>query len=297
MPGSWTVGGAAALQQHAPTVAVTLTGLVSAWPDSVGEAEMAAIRVVTAEGLGLPPLRPPPTGPRSAPLPPPTREMVFAEQLAVDVSAITAAQRAAWVALHGGVAQAAGAVDATLAAWVSESLPRLRAALDALFGADAWYDPAPQRTPYTRVVRDELRREVALLDELDPVTTELVRLRVARHHGCRVALSRRSVAALAAGTDKTTFEAVDHYRDSDLSAAQQAALALADAITWTPADLRARDVDAVRRHLTPAQAVEVVLDVTACSADKVDVALGTDVPDPDDPVLFEVDERGELRLR
>ncbi len=290
----WTVGGAAALQQHAPTVAVTLVGLVSVWPDSLSASTMAAIRTVTAEGLGLRPLGRPPTGPRrlpAAPVRPATEVMAFAEQLAVDVSVLGERERADWSALHGEAT-----LDATLAAWVADVVPRVRATLDGLFGSDEWYDGAPEPTPHGRLVSDEFCREVALLDVLDPVTTELVRLRVAGHHGCRACLARRSVEALEAGADAATFAALDHYRSSDLGPAQQAALALTDAMVWTPADLRARDLDDVRRHLTAGEAVEVVLDVMRWSTHKIDVALGTDVPRVAGLQLFETDETGAMRF-
>ena len=60
----------------------------------------------------------------------------------------------------------------------------------AIFGADAW--PEVELEPTSRVygLMDEFVRAVARLDRLDPVTTELVRLRGARQHGCRVCMSR-----------------------------------------------------------------------------------------------------------
>ena len=57
------------------------------------------------------------------------------------------------------------------------------------------------------------------------------------------------------------FQEVDDYRHSGLSASHQAALALTDALIWTPANMRETDIEAVRTHLQPAEAVEVVLDV------------------------------------
>ena len=98
-------------------------------------------------------------------------------------------------------------------------MPRVRAALDALFGDRRWFDAGPSPTRHGRLVMDEFLREVALLDALDPVTTELVRLRGARQHTCRVCMSRRSLAAIEAGADAETFAAVDRYRSSDLAPA------------------------------------------------------------------------------
>ena len=293
MSDPWTVGGAMALQQHAPTAAVALRRLVSLWPEQVDESQLATIRAVTAEGLGLTPLTMPPgrrrtRGPDDGPDP---VVMAFAEQLAVDVSVIDDRLRTDWSAALGPAAY-----DATLAAWVADYVPRVRAVLDALFGADSWFDEDLSPTRHARLVVDDYVREVALLRTLDPVTTELVRLRSARQHTSRVGMSRRSLEAMEAGADASTFAAVDRYRASDLAPAQQAALALTDAITWMPAHLRAQDLDGVRAHLAPVQAVELVLDVMRHAVDKVAVALGTDDREVEGIQLFEIDEAGDLRL-
>ena len=141
---------------------------------------------------------------------------------------------------------------------------------------------------------DEFLRAVARLDRVDPVTTELVRLRGARQHACRVCMSRRSVAALESGADAAIFDDLDDYRRRALDPARQAALALTDAMIWTPADLRDVDLDAVRAHLTPAQAVEVALDVARNASNKIAVSLAVDAPQTDGLQLFEVDDAGRL---
>jgi alkylhydroperoxidase family enzyme len=291
MSSPWSVGGAAALQEHAPTAAAALSGLVALWPASVDETSLATIRLVTAEGLGLTPLRRPPTGPRSAAAVPQAVVMAFAEQFGVDVAAIGDELRGSWLAATGR-----DAFDAALAVYVADFVPRVRVVLDTLLGRDEWLDEPLVRSGNARLVMDEFVHEVALLDHLDPVTTELVRLRGARQHQCRVCMARRDLAAVRAGADATTFLEVDDYRRSSLGAAQQAALALTDALIWTPANLRAHDLEAVRTHLTPAEAVEVVLDVMRNATNKIAVALGADVPEHDGVQLFEVDAAGRLRF-
>jgi alkylhydroperoxidase family enzyme len=72
------------------------------------------------------------------------------------------------------------------------------------------------------------------------------------------------------------FEAVDHYAESDLPDHTKAALALTDAMIWTPYHVTREVADTVSRHLTPAQVAEVVLDVTCHAAEKIAVALGAD---------------------
>ena len=107
-------------------------------------------------------------------------------------------------------------------------------------------------------------------------------------------MSRRSLAALRDGADATMFQEVDDYRHSGLTDAHQAALALTDAMIWTPAYLRASDIEAVRTHLQPAEALEVVLDVMRNAANKIAVALGADTPEREGVQLFEVDDAGRL---
>ena len=64
---------------------------------------------------------------------------------------------------------------------------------------------------------DLFTRTVPQLDAVDPVTTELVRLRGARQHQCRICSSLRSRPALVAGADEDTFSSVDDFEHSDLS--------------------------------------------------------------------------------
>jgi alkylhydroperoxidase family enzyme len=89
-------------------------------------------------------------------------------------------------------------------------------------------------------------------------------------------MSARSAVALQRGADEGMLDAVDHYRDSDLSPAQQAALALADAYLTSPADMAEAVRDEVAVQLSADQAIEVVLKLMGFSSDKAMVALGLD---------------------
>ena len=140
-------------------------------------------------------------------------------------------------------------------------------------------------------------RQVARLDSLDPVLTELVRLRGARQHECRLCTSRRSVAALEAGADESVFAAVDAYADSDLSESAKAALALTDAMIWTPYLIPPEVARQARSRLAPEQVVEVVLDVARNATNKIAVALGADAAAVTDGVeLFRTDADGNLTV-
>src|SRR6185436_10441652 len=79
---------------------------------------------------------------------------------------------------------------------------------------------------------EEFMRVVALDTALDPVTTELVRLRGARAHDCRICQSRLSLKAVESAGDDALFDA--DTADADLTERQRAALALADAVIWQP---------------------------------------------------------------
>ena len=214
----------------------------------------------------------------------------FAEQFRTDVSRVDDEQRDA-------LAKATGEHQAAVVQmiWISDVAPRLDAVLDQLFGPSEW--PTSRRIPVGDLwgVIDEFMRAVARHAALDPTTTELVRLRGARQHNCRLCQSRRAVAAISAGADEAMFDAVDNYEESDLPEATKAALALTDAIIWTPSAVPEDVVTRVREHLNEDQAVEVVLDVIRNATNKIAVALGADEPEVTDGVqLFVTDPDGLL---
>jgi alkylhydroperoxidase family enzyme len=143
---------------------------------------------------------------------------------------------------------------------------------------------------------DELSRAVALLDAIDPVTTELVRLRGARQHNCRLCQSTRSVRALDAGADEILFDATERYEDSGLAESQKVALRLCDAIITGPGSVGATLAGQVHEWFTPVQAVELVMDVMRNSGQKIAVALAADDPHVTSGIeRFEITRRGDVR--
>lgn len=142
---------------------------------------------------------------------------------------------------------------------------------------------------------DELSRAVALLDAVDPVTTELVRLRGARQHNCRLCQSTRSVRALEAGADEALFDATERYEDSDLVERQVVALRLCDAIITGPGSVEPTLADQVHRWFTSVQVVELVMDVMRNSGQKIAVALAADEPHVTSGIeRFEITDRGDV---
>lgn len=215
----------------------------------------------------------------------------FAEQFALDVSAIDSTQRGAFFAASGD--QAFAIVQQIYAA---DFAPRVRSVLDAVFGPSTW----PLATPFggdSWALLESFMTAVARLGAVDPTTTELVRLRGARLHDCAVCKSRRSQDAIDRGADDADFAAVDTWPSSDLPAATKAALALTDTLIWTPYDVPAETVAAVRSHLGAAETVEIVLDVMRNAANKIAVALGADAATVTEGVeLFTTDDDGTLTV-
>jgi len=257
----WSIGGSAALTAYAPGAAKAFTTLVGVRPAGV-----------TDELLGDPAVA------------------ELADQFVTDVSQVDEPLRSRFADATGhhqfAVAQMV---------WIGDVAPRLRSALDTLFGPSEW--ASSRRYPVSDVwgVLENFMATVARLQALDATTTELVRLRGARQHNCRLCKSRRSSAALEEGADESTFAEVDDHAASGLPDRAKAALALVDAIIWTPHDIAPDVVAAVREQLTPAEAVEVVLDVVRNAANKIAVALGADAPEVTEGVqLFVTDADGVL---
>jgi alkylhydroperoxidase family enzyme len=115
--------------------------------------------------------------------------------------------------------------------------------------------------------------------DLDPVTTELVRLRCARTHNCRICQTLRLSDARAAGADDSMTEKVDFYESSDLDERYKIALRITDAVITRPDSLCAETIVAARANYSTAQLAELCLDITKWSTQKIHVALGTDGAD------------------
>ncbi len=118
---------------------------------------------------------------------------------------------------------------------------------------------------------------VGRMRALDPVTTEVIRLRGARQHNCRLCRSLREGAALDAGGTESMYEGIDHYETSELSSRHKAALRYVDALIWTPSRV-ADAAPGLLEHFSEPEAVELTLDVMRNACNKIAVALGADAP-------------------
>jgi alkylhydroperoxidase family enzyme len=120
---------------------------------------------------------------------------------------------------------------------------------------------------------------VARMRALDPVTSELVRLRGAAQHNCRLCNSLREGGALDAGGSEKLYDEIERFESSSLlDDRAKAALRYADALIWTPAHLVADDVAEVRSRFSEAEAVELTFDVMRNASNKIAVSLGADAP-------------------
>lgn len=243
-----------------------LTGLMALSPE--GEAGRGAlVRTVCAAATSLP----------SLPIPvEPDHEMVladFAEQFAVDVSQIGVEQRGAFLASLGDKAFRMVALI-----FIADFVPRVRAGLTAL-GFAPVVEPVvwDRDTDPLDMLLNEFVPTVGALRALDPITTEVVRLRGAVAHDCRLCKSLREGAALDAGGTESMYADIERFESSSLlEDRHKAALRFVDAMIWTPSTIEADVAARFREHFSDAEAMELTLDVMRNATNKIAVALGAD---------------------
>jgi alkylhydroperoxidase family enzyme len=204
----------------------------------------------------------------------------FAEQFSVDVSMITAEQRSRlWKCLGDST------FGVVVAMYIADFVPRVRAGLEALgVGSEhlGWvrgpleWDHASDPSD---VVFNDFLPAVARMRALDPVTSELVRLRGAAQHNCRLCKSLRESTALDAGGSESLYGDIEHFQSSTLfDSRAKAALRYADGLIWTPAHLVVDDAAEVRSGFSEDEAVELTFDIMRNASNKVAVSLGGDAP-------------------
>jgi hypothetical protein len=132
---------------------------------------------------------------------------------------------------------------------------------------------------------------------VDPVITELVRLRCAQYHDCRLCGSLRLDEAAEQGVDETMVAKIARYEDSDLNDAAKAALRLADAMIIRPAAADAKLRAELLEHFTEGQIAEICLDVVKWSQQKYLVALRVETPPWSGLGVLGFDEGGNPQIR
>jgi alkylhydroperoxidase family enzyme len=204
----------------------------------------------------------------------------FAEQFSVDVSTITGGQRSRlWKQLGEDT------FGVVVLMYIADFVPRVRAGLEALAVGEQYlgwtHGPISwdHATDPSDAVFNDFMPAVARMRALDPVTSELVRLRGAAQHNCRLCKSLREGTALDAGGSESLYDDIERYQTSSLFTPRaKAALRYTDALIWTPAHLVADAAAEVRARFSEAEAVELTFDIMRNASNKVAVALGGDAP-------------------
>ena len=216
----------------------------------------------------------------------------FAQQFSVDVSSIGDDLRGRFTSALGK-----SAFPAVVLTYIADYLPRVRAGLEALGLSVPWTDAVvwDHESDLSDVLFNRFLPGVARLRALDPVTTEVVRLRGATQHNCRLCKSRREVNALDAGGSESLYEQIEVYdTSSELTERHKAALRYVDAMVWSPAAIRQDVAAGVRAHFTEVEAFELTVDVMRNAANKIMVSLGADAPKVEQGTeLFLVDDDGQ----
>lgn len=247
-----------------------LTPLIALSPPSLLRVN-SVTRETCAKTMGLTPL------PYEAPTDPESQTegllVEFAEQFSADVSAVTSEQRSTLMTAFGAEVLGIAALM-----FVADFGPRVAAGLAALGvpvrEPEAW----DSQTHPADALLNRFTSAVGALRGLDPLTTEIIRLRGATQHNCRLCTSLRETGALEAGGSEPLYAEISQYEESsELSAAHKAALRYVDALVWTPSSLD--DAAAgVLAHWSVEQAVEITLDVMRNATNKIAVAMGGDAP-------------------
>jgi len=128
---------------------------------------------------------------------------------------------------------------------------------------------------------------------VDPLVTELVRLRCAQVHDCRLCGSLRLADAMELGLDEAMTMKVARHEVSDLGDAAKAALRLCDAIILAPASADDTLAADLHEHFTDQQIAELCIDVMKWTHQKVLVALRLESPPWDTTTTLSFDANGD----
>lgn len=212
----------------------------------------------------------------------------FAEQFVIDVSG----PMADYVDRLQGHFPGERLRGFVVALYVTEFTQRLEMVARALLDPPAVAAPSPSADLHAtepdsseqalRGLADSLRNfqnAVVRGTALDSVITELVRLRCARTHNCRICQTLRLADARAAGADDAMTAKVDFYEHSDLDERAKTALRITDAMISAPGKLTDAVNAQARALFSPQERAELCLDITKWSTQKIHVSLGTDAAD------------------
>src|SRR5262249_51809349 len=139
---------------------------------------------------------------------------------------------------------------------------------------------------------------VGRLDGLDPVLLELVRIRCARTHDCRMCKASRYLPAFDAGLDEQSLTSVDFYESSALPERARVAWRRPDQFVTRRGEIDPVLRRALHAHFTEREIVALSLEIAKFSIQKQLITLGLDVmPDVDmdhEVAWFEYDASGQI---
>jgi alkylhydroperoxidase family enzyme len=142
---------------------------------------------------------------------------------------------------------------------------------------------------------EQYMRTVAKLKALDTVTSELVRLRGAAAHHCRICSSRLSVQAVEQYGSATPFMSVVASQPTPLSDRHALALAFVDAVITQPTQLDPQTVANLRAEFSAEELHEMLHDVVRNSCNKFAVAVGGDAAIVTEGVeYYDIDAEGDV---
>lgn len=127
----------------------------------------------------------------------------------------------------------------------------------------------------------------------EPRIVELVRLRCASHHDCRLC---RSLRTDDSGVDEADVRKIDDYENSDLDDRAKAALLLTDGMIIDPRGVTAAVAARIREHLSPREIAELLLLIVKYSQQKASVALRIEPAPRDGLSVLTVDADGRGRV-
>lgn len=210
------------------------------------------------------------------------RCLAFAEQIVIDVTRIPQAERDALRQYF----TAEQMHEWVIALYITECTQRLEMMGPALLGGlagegngAAAADRAGKVSGDIGAVLEAYQAAVVRGSALDLVTTELVRLRCARVHNCRICRTLRLAPAIEAGVDDSMTAKIDFYEKSDLDERSKTALRITDAFITRPDSLKQSAIAQARSLFTPEALAEMCFDITKWSVQKIYVSQDTDSAD------------------
>lgn len=213
----------------------------------------------------------------------------FVDQFVIDVAGVTTDQRTALFGALGG--STLGFVQAL---YVTDLGMRRTVLRSRLLGDEvAVVEAGSDETLWGAI--EEFMRVVARLGALDPLLSELVRLRGASMHACRLCQSRRSVEATQLEPAHDLLMIAEQFERFDLDDRTRVALRITDAMITQPTELADADAAVASELFTAAEIDELLFDVVRNAANKIAVAFGADAPQVTDGIeLFTLDEQGDV---